>query len=370
MRPKTKKETQQKITKNWSDSWNAATKFFQKCVINKDQLKLQKLKQAKLVVFAGPTANFKEEDIAVIDQYVEQGGNVVFLSQDGGDRTSRSNLNSVLAKYSMAVANNSIIRTTYFKYFHPKEALITNGVLHKDFLRLVNNEEKDQLLATLNQNIQNDERDTIENQTYQGFKFVYPFGTSIIVKSPAVPILSTGSVCFPVNSYVFSYIQKGSGKVFLLGSWQLFSDIYFDSEENSKIFDFILKLIKKDKSVRPFQPEKDIVIENGNSKTSVPNIEALSEKLKSCVQESPDISHNFLSQFKHNLFEANFNHLPEALDLYKKMSIPYAPLKLISPIFETPMLGLTPSVFPPILVDLEPPKLELFDLDDEFANQE
>lgn len=34
------------------------------------------------------------------------------------------------------------------------------------------------------------------------------------------------------------------------------------------------------------------------------------------------------------------------------------------------MLGLTPSTFPPVLVDLEPPKLELFDLDDEFANQE
>ena len=34
------------------------------------------------------------------------------------------------------------------------------------------------------------------------------------------------------------------------------------------------------------------------------------------------------------------------------------------------MLGLTPATFPPILSDIEPPKLELFDLDDEFANQE
>ena len=32
------------------------------------------------------------------------------------------------------------------------------------------------------------------------------------------------------------------------------------------------------------------------------------------------------------------------------------------------MLGLTPSVFPPVLIELEPPKLELFNLDDEFAN--
>lgn len=34
------------------------------------------------------------------------------------------------------------------------------------------------------------------------------------------------------------------------------------------------------------------------------------------------------------------------------------------------MLGLTPSVFPPILEDIEPPWLELFDLDDEFADKE
>lgn len=34
------------------------------------------------------------------------------------------------------------------------------------------------------------------------------------------------------------------------------------------------------------------------------------------------------------------------------------------------MLGLTPAVFPPILEEVEPPRLELFDLDDEFADKE
>ncbi len=34
------------------------------------------------------------------------------------------------------------------------------------------------------------------------------------------------------------------------------------------------------------------------------------------------------------------------------------------------MLGLTPAVFPPILEEIEPPRLELFDLDDEFADKE
>lgn len=70
------------------------------------------------------------------------------------------------------------------------------------------------------------------------------------------------------------------------------------------------------------------------------------------------------------MFKAGFDLLPETIKLYEKLSVKHEPLRLIPPIFETPMLGLTPSTFPPILVDLEPPKLELFDLDDEFANQE
>ena len=323
-----------------------------------------------MLVFAGPTQQFKQEDMMVIDQYIEQGGNVLFLSQDGGDKSARSNLNSILGKYNIAVSNSSVIRTTYFKYFHPKEALVTNGVLHEDFLRVVNKEEKIQPASGFDSSLTNDDREAMDAKTLQGFQFVYPHGTSLSVKSPAVSILNSGSVCFPVNSALFAYAQKKNGYIFVLGSWQIFSDAYYDAEENSKIFDFMLTLVKRERSVKPFVPEKDVVADGSIGNVCAPNIEALSEKLKSCIQESPDISHNFLSQFKHKLFEANFNHLPESLDLYKKLNIPYIPLKLIPPIFETPMLGLTPSVFPPILVDLEAPQLELFDLDDEFANQE
>ena len=74
--------------------------------------------------------------------------------------------------------------------------------------------------------------------------------------------------------------------------------------------------------------------------------------------------------FDTSLYKVNFDLLPESIKLYDKLQVKHEPLKLISPIFDTPMLGLTPSVFPPILIELEPPKLELFNLDDEFANQE
>mmetsp|Transcript_16735 Transcript_16735/g.14657 ORF Transcript_16735/g.14657 Transcript_16735/m.14657 type:complete len:115 (+) Transcript_16735:965-1309(+) len=55
--------------------------------------------------------------------------------------------------------------------------------------------------------------------------------------------------------------------------------------------------------------------------------------------------------------------------LYKQMDVTKEPLTLIPPTFETPMPSLEPAVFPPSLKELDPPNLELFDLDDHFANE-
>lgn len=63
----------------------------------------------------------------------------------------------------------------------------------------------------------------------------------MVVKEPSLPILCSGPVSYPVNEAVFSmYENENGGKLFVLGSWRIFSDGYIDKEENSKIFDFIM----------------------------------------------------------------------------------------------------------------------------------
>lgn len=47
----------------------------------------------------------------------------------------------------------------------------------------------------------------------------------------------------------------------------------------------------------------------------------------------------------------------------------HEPLTLIQPHFETPLPPLQPAVLPPALKDLPPPALDLFDLDEHFANE-
>jgi len=51
------------------------------------------------------------------------------MSMEGGDKKSSSNLNEVLKNFNIVLNNNAVIWTNFYKYLHPKEAYITNGVI-------------------------------------------------------------------------------------------------------------------------------------------------------------------------------------------------------------------------------------------------
>ena len=108
---------------------------------------------------------------------------------------------------------------------------------------------------------------------------MYPFGATLNVVKPAIPVLSSGTVSLPVNRPICAFhsskvnffslsntqkitliiltvlnvyniismvcfkifvlklvlLQHNSGKLVVLGSVHMFSDQYFDKEENSKV---------------------------------------------------------------------------------------------------------------------------------------
>ena len=53
----------------------------------------------------------------------------------------------------------------------------------------------------------------------------------------------------------------------------------------------------------------------------------------------------------------------------QQLGLKHDPLTLIQPQFETPLPPLQPATFPPILKDLPPPALDLFDLDEQFSSE-
>lgn len=152
------------------------------------------------------------------------------------------------------------------------------------------------------------------------------------------------------------------------GSYLLFGDEYLSKDENTKILEFVLKFFEPGNDIE-FSGSAEEIDEDEESSNSryLPDVASISDRLKSCLQESEDLPTDFRHLFQTGLHKIGMNHVPAALKLYTDLGMKQEPLTLITPNFEVPLLGLIPAVFPPILKDLPPPPLELFDLDDEFA---
>ena len=76
-------------------------------------------------------------------------------------------------------------------------------------------------------------------------EFVYPYGCTLNVQEPAVNLLSSGNMSYPTNKVLMSCCESG-GRIVLVGSIDMFTDEYFDKEDNGKIFEVILKYLLRE----------------------------------------------------------------------------------------------------------------------------
>ena len=113
-------------------------------------------------------------------------------------------------------------------------------------------------------------------------------------------------------------------------------------------------------------PSKEVSISNY---TYIPNIISLSDKVKSCLEEAKEPPRNFNDLYDMSLFKIDNNLVPEAIEMYDKLNVKHEILSIIPPQFETPLPPLQLAVFDPIIKDFQVPNLELYDLDEQFANE-
>lgn len=123
---------------------------------NKDEIVLERLKPAALVVFGAPREKFSATEVCVgsrpvglhlcalysracarrqfeaIKTYVNEGGSALFMLGEGGESRYGTNINYLLEQFGIAVNSDSVVRTVYYKYLHPKEVFISNGILNKE----------------------------------------------------------------------------------------------------------------------------------------------------------------------------------------------------------------------------------------------
>ncbi|RLN62997.1 hypothetical protein BBJ29_001651 [Phytophthora kernoviae] len=284
--------------------------------------------------------------------------------------------------FGIFVNPDAVIRTVYHKYHHPKEVLISSGVVNREIARMVNElyGRKDLLTSGRDSNTgaaKSTGPSAALEKDQKGLTFVYPYGATLTVKKPAAPLLSSGFISYPVNRPVVAGWQEGgvaapvsaskAGRLVVFGSAQCFTDEWIDKEENAKLQEIIFRWLLKDKSIK--LNHQDAEDPDLNEYVRLPDTQALSDRLRSCMQESEELPKDFTRLFDDSLFKFDTSLIPEAVNLYRELGVKHEPLTLIPPQFECPLPPLKSAVFPPALRELPPPALDQFDLDEHFASE-
>ncbi|KRX14412.1 Intraflagellar transport protein 52 -like protein [Trichinella nelsoni] len=335
----------------------------------KAQVAYDRIAHANIYIIANANRQFTKEEIEAFDQFINNGKNLLLLSS-GGDANDdcQISINQLAEHYGIIINNDSVIRNQFYKYFHPKEAYISDGVVNKIVTTAAG------VVTTDNENIRK-----------QLLKIVYPYGSTLTVQENiATPLLSSGFICYPQNRPICAifHSKSSNGKVIVLGSQQIFSDSYLDKEDNSKLLTALLNVLSSEELSLEKSSVEDAEISPYHY---VPDHLALSKQLKCCFQEAET---NIAVKSINKLFESSLYSITSSLwtrilKAYAQLEVKHEPLTLIVPHFEQPLPPLQPSasgnfsnyqytylyVFPAIFRVPGPPDLELFDLQEEFSTE-
>lgn len=157
---------------------------------------------------------------------------------EGGCQKNNTNLNELLFNYGMQFNSDSVVRTSYYKYLHPKECYIEdNKCVHPEFAKTIKNINKKRKI------IQNE--DLLDTNYTNGsaeddgnIRFVYPFGCSIKPLSSVVSVvLSSGLISYPANQplMICTISKSKRGRILIVGSESLFEDEFMEKEDNKRI---------------------------------------------------------------------------------------------------------------------------------------
>lgn len=338
--------------------------------VNKDIITLDKLTSVHLVIFAGPKEMFSSDEFKAIKDYIQAGGCVLFMLGEGGEGKYNTNINYLLEEFGIMVNNDAVVRTVYYKYHHPKEAFISNGILCEDLVRCVKGDRKKEKDKEnkFQLNITKEDAEAGVGKDQGGVDFVFPYGATLNVQKPAIPILSSGPISYPLNRPVAAVCAKpGQGRLGVIGSVRMLDDEFYDFEKNKQLSDVIfhwLLQVSDCELTFPYGEEPEL-----SDYHHIPHTQGLAMNLKSCLQENEQLPRDFTQLFDESLFKFDTDLIPEAVKLYSQLGVKHEPLTLIPPQFETPMPALQPAVFPPCLREPPAPALDLFDLDEQFASE-
>lgn len=120
--------------------------------------------------------------------------------------------------------------------------MISNGILSQEVVRVGNNLPKEEKKkkpdsAFLSNFVGVRDDDGFKEDENGGLTFLYSFGATLNVQNPAFGFLTSGPVSYPSNRPIAAAFihPQSKGKLVVMGSLEMFTDEYFDKEENGKL---------------------------------------------------------------------------------------------------------------------------------------
>ena len=204
---------------------------------------------------------------------------------------------------------------------------------------------------------------------------IYPEGTSLNVAkgstgSCAATVISSGGDAFPTNRPLAVAWQQDArsssgGRVVVIGSAAIFSDAFLKAKDNAKLCHTIFQFLLRSSDQVAFSPGRatGIAIDDDDPR---PDIAALAHRIKPCLGMLDPLPQDLTELYcDDNLYGFDTDTVT---GLYQALDVPREPLQLIQPSFESVMPPLRPALFTP-QIELPPPTLELFDLDEVCADR-
>lgn len=164
---------------------------------SKDDFTLKTLSSAAVVVFGNPQQKFTAAEFDVVKSYIGDGGSVLILGAEGGEDRSGTNINYLTEEFGININNDSVVRLSHHKYMHPKEALVTDGVLNRGIVASIRSAagSENQIPALL-EPTRTGKKEPFDGK---GASFVYAHGATLAVQRPSATVLSTGRVTYPMH---------------------------------------------------------------------------------------------------------------------------------------------------------------------------
>jgi intraflagellar transport protein 52 len=344
-----------------------------KIKINRKELSADLLEDCDVIIFGNSQTAFSGKELRVLRDYVDGGGSIAIFASEGGESRSKSNINELLKDYGIRIDNSTVVRSVYHRYFHPKHALIANGIVQPEI-----GPEKGMPLAldsskACESSSKRPQDDAVDPSS--SLSFVYPNGTTLDVQSPSFTLLSSGSTSYPVDCPIAAAWEgdivscrpsgkRRQGRLVVLGSANVFADYWIEKEENCSLCNVLFRFVLHQKiSFDPSLGRADF-----EEKEVVPDISSLANLVKTCVQEDEPLPQDYKSLLIEHLFSMKMDNITDVMDVYKRLNVPYEPLTLIEPHFESPQPSLRMATHEPKMIAPPPPALELFDLDESFLD--